>query len=64
MRFEEKSPFRSGQEGNEQEQEVIASAIALLCDVVDAVDVVVGEMNTNGCWILWIPTYKLNVIHK
>jgi len=37
VRFEEKSPFRSGQE--ESEQEVIAAAI-VLCD---AVDVVVGE---------------------
>jgi len=47
VRFEEKSPFRSGRE--ESEQEVIVTAIALLCD---AVDVVVGESNTNGCWFL------------
>ena len=59
MRFEGKSLFSSGQE--ESEQEVIAAAI-VHCD---AVDVVVGEEEyTNGCWILWIPMCKLNVIHK
>ena len=49
VRFEEKSTFRSGQE--ESEQEVIAAAI-VLCDAVDAVDVVARRGNTNGCWIL------------